>query len=850
MAARSVARTVSADAGTAAPGSRPWLPEAASEMGPWEGFHVILGQTMWSQGARRANGAHARAAQPSRRAFSSTYRFVARGLVLFWAADAVRLLRATPRPLLPTLQGVFAALFAALLVGLPASAALGALAWLSVDDARPSAPPALARLSAWLAPHDDEARIGRAADLLALPPALALFVGLTLLGGRHVVVGMARPEFAAWALVGISLGALGVSFAAWLGPLRGATRRGVRALDRHAMVSVGAVSASLAGLALAALAVFAYAYRQPLRYLPWEVILTALGAGFASALWAWFGQRAPTPLRRTFAAVTPVLIGLSALSLYPWPGELYARRIAEQRSQIGQLSYRLLKLAFDTDHDGYLPLVSGGDCAPFDPTVHPGAVDVPGNRRDEDCDGVDLDPGVLPTLGTIDHPVRSDVPARPPIVLITVDVLSAARLHALGAAHSSMPKLDAYAAQSALFERCFVQGPSTRLSFPALFTSRWDSQIKQELVGHHPYPIDLSEHTLAEILREHGYDTLAVLPDPYFSPGHWRGIGQGFNRVVESPYAPPATPHTGPRVTDAALAELARPRGAPLFLWVHYFDAHAPFEQPVDVPVLGKNDEAVYQAELGLVDRELARLLEGLAQRLPNALVIVTGDHGTAFDQPRHEKLGYGFDLSTAVLHVPLIVRAPFIAPHRVPGPVSNLDILPTLVNLLRIRGEFGFSGVSLVPELLDGKAARPPRLLSQFFLEERLWADSDPLLHASLRTERFNLIHDRTSGFYELYDYRDDYYERHDLSVEPAYQDVLRSLRQQLLVMTWMAHKFVPKSAAPAQPATTGAPAQPSPAQPSLWRWVVDYVQRRARQGSEADGAPRASPTSHDGGR
>ena len=45
--------------------------------------------------------------------------------------------------------------------------------------------------------------------------------------------------------------------------------------------------------------------------------------------------------------------------------------------------------------------------------------------------------------------------------------------------------------------------------------------------------------------------------------------------------------------------------------------------------------------------------------------MIVTGDHGIAFDAPRHAKFNYGYDLSSAVLHVPLIVHGPRIVPRR-----------------------------------------------------------------------------------------------------------------------------------------------------------------------------------------
>jgi hypothetical protein len=252
---------------------------------------------MWSPGARRPNGAEARAAVPrARRAFSTTFQLVARALVLFWAADGARVLGETPRPLLPTLQGVFAALFATLLVGLPVSAALASLAWLSVDETSAPGPSPSARFGRWLAPRDESERIARVAGLFAVPPALAVFVVLTFLGGRHVVVGMARPEFAAWALVGLELAALVASYAAFRGPLVGGLLRLVRGLDRRVHVTPRGACAALGVLAVLVLGGFGYAYRRPLSYVYWDIVLCVLGAAIVSSSWTLLSPRAPRAL--------------------------------------------------------------------------------------------------------------------------------------------------------------------------------------------------------------------------------------------------------------------------------------------------------------------------------------------------------------------------------------------------------------------------------------------------------------------------------------------------------------------------------------------------------------------------
>ncbi len=75
-----------------------------------------------------------------------------------------------------------------------------------------------------------------------------------------------------------------------------------------------------------------------------------------------------------------------------------------------------------------------------------------------------------------------------------------------------------------LFTHCFSQGPSTRLSFPSMFTSRWDSQLTQVFSPHFPYSLATTERQLQDVLDDAGYDTAAVLPASYFQADRWQSL--------------------------------------------------------------------------------------------------------------------------------------------------------------------------------------------------------------------------------------------------------------------------------------------------------------------------------------
>jgi arylsulfatase A-like enzyme len=519
-------------------------------------------------------------------------------------------------------------------------------------------------------------------------------------------------------------------------------------------------------------------------FLPWQPITTCAGSVLLCALWLWLTRKRPLAvLRRSLLVLIVVPAGVALLTL-DQHGEQSKHAVHETLG--GDVGYRIALFTLDFDRDGYLSMFGGGDCAAFDPRISPGAVDIPNNGRDEDCDGVDLDAKRLGVELRRDWPVADGFPKHPPIVLITIDTFAAGHMHALGYKRVVTPRLDDFAMRSAFFRYGFSQGPSTRLSFPSMFTSRWDSQIKQRLTGGHPYPIDDSELLLAEVLSAEGYETVAVLPDAYFKKSRWGSLTAGFRQVIDSPMKV-AGPHNSVAVTDAALAAVQQPRKRPLFLWVHYYDAHSPHEQPKDIAPFGRKTADIYDAELRLVDREVGRLLDGIEQKPGDqALTFVTGDHGIAFDAPRHTTFNYGYDLTTVVLHVPLIVHGPMIVPHKSDAIVSTMDIAPTITNLLRVRRSLPFEGASLVPELLEARRSRPQRLVHQFYLEERLWDDADPLELISLRTDHYDLVHDRKNGTFELYDWRKDYYERHDLADVSSHRRAFLGLKQQLALFTY----------------------------------------------------------------
>ncbi len=400
------------------------------------------------------------------------------------------------------------------------------------------------------------------------------------------------------------------------------------------------------------------------------------------------------------------------------------------------------------------------------------------------------------------------------LLLVTIDTLRADYCSAYGHPRPTTPTLERLAREGQVFEQAYAPLPLTGPAHATLMTGLYPRRHGVIGNGHALGP---EPATLAERLRAAGFATCAVVSafplDPRF------GLARGFERydadfpaasasLLRSPWEGRLLERPLDRRADAtterALAELERARRRRLFLWVHYFDPHTPYDAPADHRALfppGPGPEgarqAAYEAEVHFADAQLGRLLEGL-ERLglrDQTAVVVAGDHGEGLGD--HGQLEHGERVYEEQTRVPLIVAWPAALPRglRREGEVGLVDLAPTLLGLAGVATEpGGGDGLDLGP-VLRGQAALPERML---FLEAGYFDRARGQAGVVGRRTKYVRSHAPGGAREELYDLRRDPRELDDLA--PRRPELVTELAERLVSWT-RRHRLRPGPVAPGGP-------------------------------------------------
>jgi arylsulfatase A-like enzyme/tetratricopeptide (TPR) repeat protein len=356
-------------------------------------------------------------------------------------------------------------------------------------------------------------------------------------------------------------------------------------------------------------------------------------------------------------------------------------------------------------------------------------------------------------LGLVLAGCRRETPAaspagRPNVLLVTIDTLRADRVGCYGHAAAATPTLDGLATRGVRFATAVAHVPLTGPSHACILTGL--TPLRHGFRDNGGYVLLPQARTAAEEFRQGGYRTAAFVSG--FPLDRRFGFDRGFETYDDhlprgsDPRRTPYVERLADATTDAVLRWLSAPAPAPFFLWVHYYDPHAPYEPPAGLA--DRFRAAPYDGEIAFVDSQLARLLHSLEDKgaLARTVVLVTADHGEGLGE--HGEATHGLFLYDAMLRVPWIVAGPGVAAGRVASTVARgIDVLPTLLDLSGLPASRAIEGRSLRPAAEGREMSDAPAYAESLYPEREFgWA---PLF--AWRTSRFKLIEAPRPELYDL---------------------------------------------------------------------------------------------------
>ncbi|MFH1679835.1 MAG: sulfatase [Candidatus Eisenbacteria bacterium] len=358
--------------------------------------------------------------------------------------------------------------------------------------------------------------------------------------------------------------------------------------------------------------------------------------------------------------------------------------------------------------------------------------------------------------------VPLNVRGMPNVFLLVTDATRADHLSVNGYERDTTPFLREMSDECVVFRNMLSQGSHTIVTTPCILASCYPSE--HGMVDYHNV---LSPHftLISEYLQDKGYKTYGYATNPHL--GRHNGFVQGFDVYEHDP----GWAHTpAEMVNERLLKWIDGEEGRPVFGYLFYIDPHNPYVSPPSFQRLfdpewpgepitdwyqGPNNKpdprtlfhllAQYDGTIAYWDQELRDLVDSLRARkvFQNALLLYTADHGEEFWE--HGNWGHNRTLFEESIHIPLVISFPL--PIRFPplkrtsryvdGVASSVDIVPTILDYLRMKPDPNVRGRSLLPIAFGRRDRGPER---QAYLEQIL-TRYGPYDLRGLRSERFKYV-------------------------------------------------------------------------------------------------------------
>ncbi len=400
---------------------------------------------------------------------------------------------------------------------------------------------------------------------------------------------------------------------------------------------------------------------------------------------------------------------------------------------------------------------------------------------------------------------------KPNIILITVDALRPDHLGCYGYKRDTSPNIDKLAKNGILFTQAICQGGWTGGSLFSLITSAYPHTTGVIDWGN---SLNYSLPTLGDLLRKHGYHTALINGHQAAKRLAEMGLVRGFDSWNKDKEGIEAG-----EITERAVKFLYENKNKKFFLWLHYFDTHGPYNPPSPynkqyindnlyktnkhIPIsddqkiswLAKDEipyaiqdkgitevdyyTAQYDGEIRFTDEQIGILLRTVEELGLGAktLIVLTADHGEGLGE-HGLYFSHGLYLYDEIIKVPLIFKYSnkLSGGKKIKSMVGHIDIMPTVLSLLRIKPVTRMDGIDLVPPMLNKGDYHSQRII--FSEIGGYFSNPYNILIISMRSEKWKLIYYTEREVYKLYNLENDPQEVFNLvNIEKKEFNILKSL-------------------------------------------------------------------------
>jgi len=386
--------------------------------------------------------------------------------------------------------------------------------------------------------------------------------------------------------------------------------------------------------------------------------------------------------------------------------------------------------------------------------------------------------------------------ASPPIILVTFDTTRVDHLSAYGYGRQTTPNLDAMiASRGVRFDEMTAASNNTSCSFATVHSGVYVKSHGVIKLSPFGYPLDPAFKTIGEVLGSR-YFRVAAVGAAHLN-GEVSGLGRGFDKFFEHPPDPNEIKKPCERTNGELIPFLKETFGAkgekrPLFLWLHYFDPHWPYEPPAPFDTAFAPDGApappapsppegfsvddldrdlresrskyvaLYDGEIRRTDSAMGEVLKTLDALgiLEKAIVVFTADHGENLGE--HDLYFNHLGIYQPVVHVPLIVRLPNMTePKTSDALVHHVDILPTILDAANVpKSQWPPNEGTSLTDVLRGRATAH---------HADVYTEAAHYREKAVRDARWKLIVDGSLQKLSLYDLEKDPGETKNLEATEA---------------------------------------------------------------------------------